>query len=370
MQIDILNVFSQKLEKQWCEFEAETAWSPFQSYGWLLHWQKTVGKPLHNIIPQIVVLKKGKILIGILPMGIRKKNGIKVLEWLGGMHSDYMGPLLKSDYQLHFDDFQTIWNKIIGLIDSFDVIHFQRQPKSIGLVENPFVVNFQVKQSDIAYQAEHIGGWDKFQESKIRKKLRADSKRQIRRLNEIGKVEFKIAKSSVEEAEVIKNMIVQKRQRYVDTGLTDKLAINEHQDFYRGLSGIQMGNYNLSCAFIKVDNIMISTHVGIFSDKCFFYLMPANDNKRWKPFSSGRLLLEFLMKWSLDLNMKIFDFTVGGEEYKKKWCNEEIKLFEYIETFNIKGLVYSFVWSLVKKVQQHPKAWSFLKKMKGIFKSN
>lgn len=370
MQLNIFNLFSRELEEQWCEFEAETAWSPFQSYGWISHWQKTVGKPLHFIIPQIVVLRKGKVLIGILPMGIRKNNGIKVLEWLGGIHSDYMGPLLKSDYQLYFDDFQTVWKSILELIDSFDVIHFQRQPKSIGLVENPFVFNFQVEQSDLAYQAEHIGGWEKFQESKIGKKLRADSKRQIRRLNEIGKVEFKIAKSLAEEAEVIKNMIIQKRQRYVDTGLTDKLAIKEHQDFYRGLVGIEMGNYYLSCAYIKVDNVIISTHVGIVSDQCFFYLMPANDNKIWKPFSSGRLLLEYLMKWSLDLNIKIFDFTVGGEDYKKKWCNKEIKLFEYIETFNIKGVVYSFVRSLSKIAKQNPKIWSFLKKMQATLKRN
>jgi len=34
-------------------------------------------------------------------------------------------------------------------------------------------------------------------------------------------------------------------------------------------------------------------------------------------FSLGRILLQHLIKWSIDKNLKELDFTIGDEPYKK-----------------------------------------------------
>ena len=47
----------------------------------------------------------------------------------------------------------------------------------------------------------------------------------------------------------------------------------------------------------------------------------------WKSYSPGRLLLEYLIQWSIEQRLKVFDFTVGDEEYKKEWTR-----FTYINT--------------------------------------
>ena len=47
-------------------------------------------------------------------------------------------------------------------------------------------------------------------------------------------------------------------------------------------------------------------------------------------------------------NLTKFDFTVGAEGYKEKWCNSEEKIFEYLEVFNLRGYIY-LIWNKIKR---------------------
>ena len=199
---------------------------------------------------------------------------------------------------------------------------------------------------------------------KSKKKQRADSVRQHRRLKEKGQVDYIEADTEQKADTIVSKMIELKRKRYLDTGLTDMLAIKEHRELYHGVVGLPMGQYHLTCSALTVNNITISTHVGIIGKSCFYYLMPANDNDAWKRYSSGRLLLEFLMERSFKSGIEVFDFTVGAEQYKKQWCNEELKLFEYSYPINIMGKIYAFAMTLVKVIKGYPLLWRFFRKLK------
>lgn len=366
LQINIYNSFSPQLEKLWHEFEIEAAWSPFQTYGWLSHWQNTVGGPLHKIIPQIAVLKKDNLIIAILPTGICKKMGIRVLEWLGGIHTDYMGPLLYKDYYLHINDFQTVWKEILKLMNPVDVIHLRRQPKMIGSIENPFVTVFKVTHTDNAYKSNLTGKWEEFYNNRIKKKMRADSIRQRKCMGKKGNLVFKIADSDFEANIIIKKMIEQKSQRYQDTGVTDMLAVQQHRDFYRGMVGLPLGAFNLTCSALMINDFIVATHVGIVNENCFYYLMPANQSGEWQAYSAGRILLENLVSWSFESAIKTFDFTIGDEQYKKNWCDEEIKLFEYIEPVNYKGKCYVYFQVFIKKLKNNPNLWELFRKARFL----
>ena len=140
MNIEVFTDFNSNLEKIWREFEVSALKTPFQSYGWLSYWQNIVGGPVYDIRPQIVVLKgDSNDLLAIFPLGIRKVFlGVRVLEWLGGVHSDYMGPLLKSNWKVE-NGFSQLWEESLNAIDLFDVIHFQKQQEHIKGIKNPFI---------------------------------------------------------------------------------------------------------------------------------------------------------------------------------------------------------------------------------------
>ena len=93
---------------------------------------------------------------------------------------------------------------------------------------------------------------------------------------------------------------------------------------------------NIHCAALFVGDITVATHVGIADQDTFYYLMPAHEGGNWEKFSPGRLLLEHLMEWSIQNKLKVFDFTVGDEQYKKDWCDIETELFEKLEAVTTK----------------------------------
>ena len=72
----------------------------------------------------------------------------------------------------------------------------------------------------------------------------------------------------------------------------------------------------------------------------FYYPMPAHEGGDWEKYSPGRLLLEHLLEWLIQNNLLVFDFTVGGEHYKKDWCDTETPLYETLESITFKGKLY------------------------------
>ena len=138
MKIEVFTAFSPELEEIWREFETEAVGTPFQSYAWLSHWQNTVGSPLHSIQPQLVIVRDEIETLAVLPLGIRNVLGVSILEWLGGLHSDYMGPLLNEEWEKMEKDFPLCWLNIINKLDPFDVIHFQKQKIMLYVLDVDF----------------------------------------------------------------------------------------------------------------------------------------------------------------------------------------------------------------------------------------
>ena len=71
--------------------------------------------------------------------------------------------------------------------------------------------------------------------------------------------------------------------------------------------------------------------------------MPAHEGGEWDKFSPGRLLLEYLIKWSIENRLKIFDFTIGEDQYKKVWCDTETMIYETLEATTTKGKIYILI---------------------------
>tara|TARA_X000000368_G_scaffold418015_1_gene416178 strand:- start:5769 stop:6881 length:1113 start_codon:yes stop_codon:yes gene_type:complete len=368
VKIDIYEKFNPELKSIWIEFEKNAEMTPFQSYSWLNHWQKTIGAPLNKTHLQIVILKEEDSIIAILPLCIYNSKSIKVLNWLGGVQSDYKVPLLHENWKKYEIDFKVIWVEVCKKLKPFDVIHLENQTEKIGELINPFVLAFNVVQSTTSAHANLSGDWITYYNKRIKKKMRADSRRSIRKLSKIGKFEFLIGKSMNDFNLIISQMIIQKSQRYLHTGLRDILAISEYKKFYKKLPQLDYNSeMSLHCSAVVVNEEIIATHVGLVQRECFYYLMPAYESETWGKFSPGRLLLEKLIEWSFSSNILKFDFTVGAEGYKEKWCDEEEKIYEHIRAVNIKGYLFLILNKIKRKILSSSIGTIYLRKLRIRF---
>ena len=108
MKIKIYQDFNEELKSHWRKLEEESYLTPFQSYSWLLNWYKTTGFPLHDIDLLIVCLFNKSSVDSILPLGVKTVGKIKRLEWLGGLHSDYMMPVVRKESEFIFNNFDSV----------------------------------------------------------------------------------------------------------------------------------------------------------------------------------------------------------------------------------------------------------------------
>lgn len=320
--------------------------TPFQSFAWIAHWQKTVGGPLLNMKPEVIRLHTDGETIAILPLGIRKNYGIRILEWLGGGETDYMGPLILPEWDNFINTKKFDCKNITDKLNAFDVLHLKKQLNDLsifGFINNDIMLK---TSSLLSYQRSLNSDWETFSKTKIKKRIQTDSRRQYRRLNKIGKVRFFIGKTIDEKKMIIKKMIKQKRKRYQNTGAWDDLKNIEKQKFYLGLAELYDLSSILHCTALYVGDKIVATHVGLVFDKKYYYLMPAHEENGWEKYSCGRLLLENLFEWSFNNEIKTFDFTIGGETYKKTWCNIEKPVFNIIGSKTKAGKIYYYALNI------------------------
>ena len=90
---------------------------------------------------------------------------------------------------------------------------------------------------------------------------------------------------------------------------------------------------------------LIAIHWGVIYKKRFYYLLLSMKEGNFRRYSPGRLLISFLIRWSITKKLQIFDFTLGDEEYKKNWSNNQKSLFSLIQLNSFNGF---FLYLLIK----------------------
>src|SRR5207249_11331833 len=78
-----------ELEKEWLDFQVHASGTLYQTYQWCRGWQDTVG-PTRGVEPRIITGREtGGRLLFILPFGLRRAHGLRILEWHAGRQCSY-----------------------------------------------------------------------------------------------------------------------------------------------------------------------------------------------------------------------------------------------------------------------------------------
>lgn len=346
MKVKIFNTFSKEIIDMWKSLENQGSSTIFQSLNWILNWYENVGLPVHKIELCIVSISLEGKLNAILPMGISASKTLKKLVWLGGIHSDYLGPIISRKNSIEYN-FDTVWNEVIRLLPSFDLIYLDKQPPLINDCRNPFFDMKNVQIIGRSYQADIENGWDEYSKT-IPKKVLSDTSRQRRRLAKLGNLSYQIIEKNDLKNEFFKELFKFKSMRYKEMGIKDILKKNEHKKFYLEMP-MQINSLSQThLSVLKLNEEIIALHWGAFDQNTFYYLMPAYSCERWEKFSPGKILLEELIISCTQMGINMFDFTIGDEQYKKIWSNKSFVVGLLIQAASFKGKVYIVYLNLRK----------------------
>ena len=361
-KVDIYDEFSSNLCLIWRIMENECDHYIFQSYDWLYHWYQTIGADYLSIVPCIVVVSDNNKPVALFPFGIRKCLGSKVLEFIGGDQSDYNSPLIVKDYSGEYLSTE-IWGIVENFLPAHDIKKFVKLPEFLNQIKNPIFNYWDCKKVDKANSAILPSTWNTYL-GNIPTKIKSDSRRRLRKLNEIGKIQFIIGDvKSKDYDKYLSVMFHQKSQRFQNTGARDLFAIENIKMFYSGLRDAIGTKGRIHFSVLLVGKEVVATHWGVVYDSRFYHLVSTYSSDNWNRYSPGRLLLEKLIEWSIVEELCVFDFTIGEESYKKDWCNHEMDIYSMMQLVTINGLLFFIKELLNNSIKKNKITRKYLMKL-------
>ena len=298
MRIRVFTKFDPEIKNLWLDLETRAEPYIFQRYRWLFHWNESIGKKFPHTKPILIFLEDSEGPQVLFPLGLQKLNQIKILRFLGGNESDYHCPIytLKGKAILQQPG---LLESTLSKLPEYDVLHFQKIPEEIVNQSLSHLKKDKIYLSNNSYSAELPSCWGDFQK-RLSSKIKADSRRQNKRLLEKGELRFELIEQGDEKRSCVLNTFFdQKRKRYQQSGAYDILSSTDVKNFYAEIPSELGKDVRTQLSALFLDNYILAIHWGVYDKSCFYYLMPTF-NDEWSSFSPGRLLLEHLIKWAIN----------------------------------------------------------------------
>lgn len=368
MKLRLFHTFCPELKELSEALEPVSQHHIFQTYGWISFWQEVIGNHTLRIRPWIaVVLDENGSPRMAFYLGIRGSLGARIVEFLGGAQSDYQGPLIHNEWLAQLPKVELAWNLVQKSLPPHDVYHFVKLPSQWVSAKNPMLKIWAPRPQEYSYAARLPSSIGEFQ-TQLRPKLRSDNDRQRRRLSKVGVLEFEIPEDEAQRNSALEIMITQKRTRCRMMGIPDLFSDSHIRQFYREIVEKTSNAGRIHFSVLRLDDEILATHWGAVYRNRFYFLMPTYDSQKWSPYSPGRLLLQNLIAWCIENRIEIFDFTIGGEEYKRDWCNEEMPLFEHLRPISSRGIPYVIYIRLRRRARRNKHIWSIIKTAYSLFR--
>ena len=270
--------------------------------------------------------------MGIAPLMLTKRAGCSSLQFLGRPLSDYSDFLIAEDREANVASL----TEYIGREMGWDALELR------GIPENsPNLATLQQsishgpsgawrarwRTSNVAPYLRLSSSWQEYSDG-LKKGLRTDTRRQIRRLEQQGELSFRECGTIEEVSQLLDRFSVQKSQRYTSTGAKDILRGGGPVAFFKDVANSLWERGQVHVSSLNLGDRPLAVHFGFVSSDRYFYYMPSFDAD-FSGFSPGRLLLTQLVENSFSNGLSEFDFMAGADAYKYDWTSTERTLFEF-----------------------------------------
>ena len=255
----------------------------FQCADFLRVWCDTIGLARKTKTLFVAVFNKQSRPLALFPLGLEVKHGIKVLTFLDGGMSDYNAPILFPGVEGWGPDVvKAIWNSIRRVCEH-DVVVLEKLPDKIGDLTNPLTFLSTSKYPRRGYLVSLTEKWDETASKRL--PHWQDSRRQLKRLSNLGTVKFKIATTPEERDDLLEAMIRQKSRRYLDTRGTDSFDRPGYRAFFQEATAVLSRRGSLHLSGLFLDDRILAAHWGYIVGSRYYYMMPSYEGDEWQRYS-------------------------------------------------------------------------------------
>lgn len=338
--------------------------SPFQSLAWVSAWidQIGTGRACEHLVVEVRDSQTGAPAL-VLPLVRRIAKGVRMIELPDFGMADYGGPVIAPEFQPDMQAMNQLWSRILAILPPADVLRLNKMPEKIGAASNPLVMLTGVRRNAQSAWGTALGAPPiDFAALGMPKKRTRELNNRMKRLQEIGTVEFRTAGTEEDRDRFFEAMCAQRTKRFEGLGRPNSLSRPDIRAFFRAMLTPGADAAPAVIQAMTVNNQIVATGYGLVGQKTFCVIFPTFDAENWGGYSPGLQYFRFAMAWACEQGLPYFDFTLGSEQYKSEFGATEVPLFELYQPLSLKGRAATAVIGAKWHVRQHPELAQFLRK--------
>ena len=147
------------------------------------------------------------------------------------------------------------------------------------------------------------------------------SRQEERRLQRVGDVSFTHLRSVDAIRAALPAFFRQHTDRWAVEGTRGRFTNEISRRFYAAMVDRLCPNGTLRFSVLRAGDKDVAYHLGFELRGRMLFFKPTFDVDYWE-YSPGKVLLQRLLQYAKDTGLEEFDFSIGDEDYKKKFANE------------------------------------------------
>ncbi len=367
-----VHVSMEALETDWRTLETSSATSLHQGFDWCKAWAAT-----HD---NQVLLVRGSIdqrTVFILPLELVRGRFFRTARFLGSPHSNMNTGIFAADFdpitckKLAATLIADVSAKLSRVAD---IVTLEKMPFDWRGIRHPLASLPAVRNQNSSFQLPLLDSFEatlaQINAKRRRKKFRVSEKR----LEALGGYEHIVATTDEERRQLLDLFFEQKAVRFKALGLPNVFQDSETQAFFHALAALGPGHggepLQLNAIRLKGEHEGRVIAIAGLSRKgdhviCQFGSI---DEEIAADSSPGELLF-YLMIQKLNADgVKLFDFGIGDQAYKRSWCTMETIQRDIVLPLTLRGRLAAGTHHAVVRakaaIKKNKRAYAFLQRLR------
>ena len=361
------------LEARWRALESENNLSLHQSYDWCRAWADT-----HACKLLIVEGVSGGKTHLILPLEIVRHGPVRTARFLATPFSNINTGLYSEEFRFLAAPprlRQAFEQARIQFARYFDLFLLEKVPLDWRGETNSFADLPSVLNQNAAFQLELFDSFERTLAQVNAKRRRKKFRNSERRLDAHGGYEHVVAETPEEGHRLLETFFQQKAARFDAMGLPDVFRDEETRNFFRKLSAVESGpeTYPLQLHAVRLKGTHEGHVVAIagLSRKgdhviCQFGSI---DESIAADASPGEFLFYLAIRKLCGEGVRLFDFGIGDQAYKRSWCTIETPQHDLLWPTTVAGSMVAALHraksGAKRLIKQNPQVYAFLQRIRS-----
>lgn len=346
---------------------AASRFMPAQSPEWVSAWAR---HSLHETL--IVRLSDSDGHLMSLPLELAAQGRFRVARFIGDRHANGNFPLTdrRTDGRIGSVQLRALLESIHQQRPDIDLLSLERQLHACGGVPNPLLSWPHSESPNLSLAVDLDGGFDAVLSRASGKRKRKQHRSQARKLEAAGGFERRMARTPDETDAMLEAFFAMKAERFARMGIQNVFAPAPVQAAFHTLFSEATAGKHPKFVLHGLEvagRLRAVTGSSLTDDRIICEFSSISEDELTE-ISPGRFLFFENIQEACEQGLKVYDFSVGDEYYKRLWCDLETTQFDNFIPLTRKGRAMALTRSAIaggkRIVISDPRLWAMAKAMR------